>query len=226
MIRVECSQRAYKWFVAGNPIDSVQNGQRLLLYVPNRRHDRAVEIDRAHSVAAANALRILLCARQSKAAIRLYRVREGVTPSFQVDLVDSLLALERSFLSFVFQFAYEHGKGQPITFETIAKHCALPVGIPSTLDDLVQLENIFDVMDIYLWLSLRFGLVFSDGVRVRQAQAHIDRQIQESVNNILQLAREDEPSADQTGNGPTINIWHHTAAQTLQHNQIALDSFS
>lgn len=65
------------------------------------------------------------------------------------------------------------------------------MNVPKSLADLVQLENIFDIMDIYLWLSYRFPMHFLEGDRVREAQSYIDQQIQESISDIIRIAQVD-----------------------------------
>lgn len=74
----------------------------------------------------------------------------------------------------------------------VSKYCLLPAVEPKTIAQLAQLENIFDIMDIYLWLSYRFPDIFMDGEKIRAAQKHIDDQIQKSVREIIKLAHEDE----------------------------------
>lgn len=70
------------------------------------------------------------------------------------------------------------------------KHCGLPVRLPESIADLIHLENIFDVMDIYLWLSYRFVDIFPHGDRIRAAQAQLDDLIQEGVAQITKLIKE------------------------------------
>lgn len=90
------------------------------------------------------------------------------------------------------QFANQFSKCEPITFDYIAKNCSLPVGLPKTIADLVQLENIFDVMDIYLWLSYRFVDMFPHSEQIRDAQTQLDDLIQEGIANITKLIKDAE----------------------------------
>lgn len=55
----------------------------------------------------------------------------------------------------------------------------------------MQLENIFDVMDIYLWLSYRFVDMFPQGEQIRSAQAQLDKLIQEGVAQITKLIKDE-----------------------------------
>lgn len=45
-----------------------------------------------------------------------------------------------------------YSKNEPITSEWIAKNCGFPLKAPNTIVELMQLEAIFDVLDLYLWL--------------------------------------------------------------------------
>lgn len=94
------------------------------------------------------------------------------------------------------QFANQHSKYQPITYDFVAKHCSLPVRMPQSISDLIQLENIFDVMDIYLWLSYRFVDMFPHGDKIRSAQAQLDDLIQQGVAQITRLIKESNATID------------------------------
>lgn len=87
-------------------------------------------------------------------------------------------------------------KNERITFEFVAQHCGLPVSMPKSLADLVQLENIFDVMDIYLWLSYRFPDMFPHTEDIREAQAQLDELIQKGLANITILNKDAEKNLE------------------------------
>lgn len=74
--------------------------------------------------------------------------------------------------------------------------CGLPVRLPQSIADLIQLENIFDVMDLYLWLSFRFADIFPDGEKVRSAQAQLDDLIHAGVAQITKLINESTSTND------------------------------
>lgn len=59
--------------------------------------------------------------------------------------------------------------------------------MPQSIADLIELENIFDIMDIYLWLSYRFVDIYPHGDRIRAAQAQLDDLIQQGVAQITKL---------------------------------------
>lgn len=52
----------------------------------------------------------------------------------------------------LFQFARQFCKGQPLTLEWMCRQLGWPLRIPLTVTELVHLEGVFDVLDLYLWL--------------------------------------------------------------------------
>lgn len=46
----------------------------------------------------------------------------------------------------------QYSRNEAITFTWLAENCGWPFKLPKTILDLVHLESIFDVMDLYLWL--------------------------------------------------------------------------
>ena len=49
-----------------------------------------------------------------------------------------------------------YSNGGMITFDWLSHQLGFPLGDPSTIGDLVHLESVHGVLDIYLWLSYRF----------------------------------------------------------------------
>lgn len=54
--------------------------------------------------------------------------------------------------SMFLKIARQYSRNEPITFDFIKKNCGWPFKLPKTILDLVHLEAVFDVMDLYLWL--------------------------------------------------------------------------
>ncbi|VDL79237.1 unnamed protein product [Nippostrongylus brasiliensis] len=61
------------------------------------------------------------------------------------------------------------------------------IGQPENLQQLEHLEKVYEVLDTYLWLSLRFPDMLPDEVAVREACKELDKMLQISVENILEL---------------------------------------
>lgn len=56
------------------------------------------------------------------------------------------------------QYARQYSRNESITFDWLCKHIGWPFTIPRTIIDLVHLEAVFDVLDLYLW----FRFVYCD----------------------------------------------------------------
>lgn len=50
------------------------------------------------------------------------------------------------------KYARQFSRNEPITFDFVVNNCGWPFRLPNTIIELVQLEAVFDVMDLYLWL--------------------------------------------------------------------------
>lgn len=90
-----------------------------------------------------------------------------------------------SFLKFARQFS----RDEPLTFEWVCRHIGWPSPAPKNIKDLVHLEAVHDVLDLYLWLSYRFMDMFPDTILMRQIQKELDQIIQDGVRNITRLIR-------------------------------------
>ncbi|XP_044202931.1 ATP-dependent RNA helicase SUPV3L1, mitochondrial [Thunnus albacares] len=90
-----------------------------------------------------------------------------------------------SFLKFARQFS----RDEPLTFDWVCRHVSWPLAPPKNIKDLVHLEAVHDVLDLYLWLSYRFMDMFPDTGLVREIQRELDDIIQQGVRNITRLIR-------------------------------------
>ncbi|XP_070825449.1 ATP-dependent RNA helicase SUPV3L1, mitochondrial [Chaetodon trifascialis] len=95
-----------------------------------------------------------------------------------------------SFLKFARQFS----RDEPLTFDWVCRHVSWPLDPPKNIKDLVHLEAVNDVLDLYLWLSYRFMDMFPDTALVRQIQKELDDIIQQGVRNITRLIRATDPA--------------------------------
>ncbi|KAM7360973.1 suv3 RNA helicase [Cochliomyia hominivorax] len=104
--------------------------------------------------------------------------------------------------SMFLKIARQYSRGEPLSFEFITKNCGWPFSLPKTIIDLVHLESVFDVMDLYLWLSYRFMDQFPDATPVRAAQKELDEIIQQGVFQITRLLKNTEANQG-TNDGDT-----------------------
>lgn len=95
-----------------------------------------------------------------------------------------------SFLKFARQFS----RDEPLTFDWVCRHISWPLAEPKNIKDLVHLESVHDVLDLYLWLSYRFMDMFPDTALIRQIQQELDHIIQQGVRNITRLIRATDPN--------------------------------
>lgn len=93
-----------------------------------------------------------------------------------------------SFLKFARQFS----RDEPLTFDWVCRHMNWPPAPPKNIKDLVHLEAVHDVLDLYLWLSYRFMDMFPDANLIREIQQDLDGIIQVGVRNITRLIRATE----------------------------------
>lgn len=122
------------------------------------------------------------------------------------------------------QFARQFSRDEPLTFDWVCRHVSWPLPPPKNIKDLVHLEAVHDVLDLYLWLryfhisislsqvllmnachpnswcclmpvsSYRFMDMFPDTAPVREIQRQLDDVIEEGVQNITRLIRATEPA--------------------------------
>lgn len=78
-----------------------------------------------------------------------------------------------------------YSTGQLINYDWFCDMINWPLAAPEKLTDLMHLEQVYDIVDAYLWLSLRFEDTFSDGELVRQIEKELDNLIQEGVTRLL-----------------------------------------
>uniref|UniRef100_A0A3P9K4L4 ATP-dependent RNA helicase SUPV3L1, mitochondrial n=1 Tax=Oryzias latipes TaxID=8090 RepID=A0A3P9K4L4_ORYLA len=95
-----------------------------------------------------------------------------------------------SFLKFARQFS----RDEPLTFSWVCRHISWPLAAPKNIKDLVHLEAVHDVLDLYLWLSYRFMDMFPDTASIREIQQELDDIIQQGVRNITRLIRATDPN--------------------------------
>ncbi|XP_064552930.1 ATP-dependent RNA helicase SUV3 homolog, mitochondrial isoform X1 [Drosophila montana] len=98
--------------------------------------------------------------------------------------------------SMFLKIARQYSRNEPITFDFIKRNCGWPFKLPKTILDLVHLESVFDVMDLYLWLSYRFMDLFPEAANVREAQKELDEIIQQGVFQITRLLKNTEAGQD------------------------------
>lgn len=109
--------------------------------------------------------------------------------------------------SMFLKFARQFSKNQPVTFDWLCSTIGWPFSLPKTILDLVHLETVFDVLDLYLWLSYRFPDMFPDKNLVRDIQQELDDIIQQGVFQITKLLKNSEtPISSSTPDEDSFNM--------------------
>lgn len=90
------------------------------------------------------------------------------------------------------KFARRFSRGEPLTLDWLCRQLGWPFSCPNVLQDLVHLEGVFDVLDLYLWLSYRFPDMLPDTEHVRDMQKELDALIQAGVVNLTSLLKNTE----------------------------------
>ncbi len=86
----------------------------------------------------------------------------------------------------------QYSRGELVSFDWLCHQIGWPFSPPDTILDLVQLESVHDVLDLYLWLSYRFQDMFPDVELVKSVRAELDIVVEEGVVDIVQLLRNAE----------------------------------
>lgn len=101
--------------------------------------------------------------------------------------------LKMTFVGAMFlKFARQYSNNQPMTLDWLCRVIGWPFTTPKNIMALVHLEAVFDVLDLYLWLSYRFADLFPDTELVRDMQKELDVLILQGVINITKLLRASE----------------------------------
>lgn len=87
------------------------------------------------------------------------------------------------------KFARQFSIGEPVTVDWLKRTISWPCKPPAKIDDLMHLEAIFDVFELYLWLSYRFIDMFPEPDGIRQMQKELDSIIFDGVTNIVNLLK-------------------------------------
>lgn len=93
------------------------------------------------------------------------------------------------FTKFVRQFS----EAQPVTVQWLKRQISWPCKTPRNIEELSHLEVVFDVFELYLWLSYRFPDQFPDPDDIRALQVELDSTIYGGVSDIVRLLKAIKP---------------------------------
>lgn len=88
------------------------------------------------------------------------------------------------------KYARQYSRNEPMTRFWLCREIDWPITQPRNINELVHLEAVFDVMDLYLWFSYRFPDLFPEQDKVRIMQKELDLLIQQGVLSLTRLLRQ------------------------------------
>ncbi|XP_018018153.2 ATP-dependent RNA helicase SUV3 homolog, mitochondrial isoform X2 [Hyalella azteca] len=91
------------------------------------------------------------------------------------------------------KFARQYAQAEPASLAWLCQQVKWPFAVPQTILDLVRLEEVFDVFDLYLWLGYRFPETFPEMESVKVIQTELDGLIEQSVASLTTLLRNSGP---------------------------------
>ncbi|GMR31566.1 hypothetical protein PMAYCL1PPCAC_01761, partial [Pristionchus mayeri] len=83
--------------------------------------------------------------------------------------------------------ARRFSSGQPLTADWLFEMVGWNPRSVNSLEDLAHLENVYPVLETYLWLSLRYPDMLPDEEIVRDGSIEIDNLIREGMDNVSKL---------------------------------------
>ncbi|KAK1130715.1 hypothetical protein K0M31_018828 [Melipona bicolor] len=89
--------------------------------------------------------------------------------------------------SMLLRYARQCSKNEPATILWLREQINWPPKTPLNITQLLHLESLFDVLDVYLWLSYRMPDLFPDADAVRKLQEELDKIIEEGIEKIAKL---------------------------------------
>lgn len=98
------------------------------------------------------------------------------------------------------KLARQFSCNEPITARWLCKTINWPLEEPKKLVDLQHLESVYDVFELYRWLSTRFPDMFPEPDQVTELQEKLDLVIYAGVRNIMKLLRKNKPDRGHSPN--------------------------
>jgi hypothetical protein len=83
-------------------------------------------------------------------------------------------------------FARAYSENEAVTIENLKNQLRWSsLRIPENIESLVHLENIYDVLDLYLWLSFRFPAIFSYQEQVKEMRIELESLVEKGIERFL-----------------------------------------
>jgi ATP-dependent RNA helicase SUPV3L1/SUV3 len=85
------------------------------------------------------------------------------------------------------KFARYYSNNEPVTAEALKKFIGYPLQTPRKIDEVRHLEVVYDVFDLYLWLSTRYVDMFPYAKEVTQMRKELEDMIYTGVKDLSKL---------------------------------------
>lgn len=72
------------------------------------------------------------------------------------------------------KFVRSYSNNEAVTVDTLRRMLGWPLRVPANLNEVSHLECVYDVLDLYLWLSYRFPEVFIDHSQCREMRDELE----------------------------------------------------
>ncbi len=83
------------------------------------------------------------------------------------------------------KFVRSYSNNEPITTDEVCKIIGWPRAEPQKVDDLLELESIFDILDLYLWLGFRFSSMFPDIEMIKEMRTELNHIINKGLKKLV-----------------------------------------
>jgi len=75
------------------------------------------------------------------------------------------------------KFVRYYSRNEELTGEILKRLLGYPFKTPTSLNELAHLEDLYDVLDLYLWLSFRFAAIFCQKEEVFEIRSELEEVI-------------------------------------------------
>ena len=87
-------------------------------------------------------------------------------------------------------FARAHSLNEAVTVDYLKNNLKWSsLGVPQNIESVVYLENVYDVLDLYLWLSFRFPSTFPYTEQVKEMRIELEDLIEKGVEKLLDASK-------------------------------------
>lgn len=83
------------------------------------------------------------------------------------------------------KFVRYYSRNEELTGEILKRLLGYPFKTPTSLNELAHLEDLYDVLDLYLWLSFRFAAIFCQKEEVFEIRSELEEVIFKGVKELL-----------------------------------------